>query len=109
MKKTTIIALDVSGSMPQSIAEVHVKAAEKLAKGTKILRLVFDVTVKQVKSFYEPIIAHNGTDYDCIEKFIHCTFFSEKDYPNVIVITDGYGSPPRLLGTQDKWTWLIVR
>jgi predicted metal-dependent peptidase len=116
MKKTAIIALDVSGSMSLDTLEMFVKKAEKFAKGFKVQRLIFDAEATEVKSFKKlSVKAGGGTDFNCIERFIFNarklnTKTFKYSYPDkVIVITDGYGTPPELQGTQDRWIWSIVR
>lgn len=114
-KKLAIIALDVSGAMPVHYQDKLIAKTEKSLKGFKIIRLIFSTVATEVKSFSSfSVAAGGGTDYNSVERFIVNNRQLDKktfkySYPaKVIVITDGYGAPAELQGTQDRWIWKLI-
>ena len=113
-KPKMVLALDLSGSIPSSAAQLMAELA-RMAPAEKIevvcctfshFALPFDHTSDNNE------VAYGGTDFSVVERFVRSTMKPGESYPTVVCITDGESSFPDESPTAEqletKWHWLPV-
>ena len=98
------IAVDASGSISYEALSLFVNVVKTTPKNFKVKVISFDTKCYEydIVSDERPM-GGGGTDFKIIENYVRTKL---KRYPNVIVLTDGHGTPvnPK---HKEKWIWLL--
>lgn len=114
-KPAIVMALDTSGSIPQSDRNLFVNLAKSIPqKHIKLFVCTFTSEYMPL-DLEDPHWASGGTDFSAIQRFIENDVKPENrgKYPtSVVVVTDGYANFMAGDTPQDKeadaWTWLLT-
>lgn len=102
--REVLVAIDASGSVPDSFVAVALSFARQKIPRTTIRVVSFDTAWYEVTEPWTSVRGGGGTRAQAVEEFIETELRSYPDY--VFILTDGETPPPKPLHPE-RWIWLL--